>query len=74
MFAAGIISGTEFLKTDFSGQIHLGQIPINQLLFLWKLQEQSQMKKQFKEQSRHQFDTKSVDPVQPFGEFGFTNH
>jgi len=28
-FAAGIISGTEFLKTDFSGQIHLGQIPIN---------------------------------------------
>jgi len=29
MFAAGIISGTEFLKTDISGQIHLGQIPIN---------------------------------------------
>ena len=26
---AGIIPVTEFLKTDFSGQIHLGQIPIN---------------------------------------------
>jgi len=29
LLEAGIISGTEFLKTDFSGQIHLGQIPIN---------------------------------------------
>ena len=29
LLEAGIISGTEFLETDFSGQIHLGQIPIN---------------------------------------------
>jgi len=29
LLEAGIISGTEFLKTVFSGQIHLGQIPIN---------------------------------------------
>ena len=29
--------------------------------------------KQFKEQSQHQFDTKSVDPIQPFGEFCFIN-
>ena len=29
LLEAGIISETEFLKTDFSGQIHLGQIPIN---------------------------------------------
>ena len=29
LLEAGIISGTEFLKTDFSGQIQLGQIPIN---------------------------------------------
>ena len=43
LLEAGIISGTEFLKTDFPGQIHLGQIPKNYLLFLWKLQEQSQI-------------------------------
>jgi len=31
LLEAGIISGTEFLdlKSDFSGQIHMGQIPIN---------------------------------------------
>ena len=29
LLEAGIVSGTEFLKTDFSGQIQLGQIPIN---------------------------------------------
>ena len=29
LLEAGIISGTEFLKTDFSGQIQLCQIPIN---------------------------------------------
>jgi len=29
LLEAGIISGTEFLETDFSGQIQLGQIPIN---------------------------------------------
>ena len=31
LLEAGIISGTEFLKTDFTGQIHThpGQIPIN---------------------------------------------
>ena len=29
LLETGIISGTEVLKTDFSGQIQLGQIPIN---------------------------------------------
>ena len=43
LLEAGIISGTKFLKTDFSGQIHLSRIPINYLLFLWKLKEQSQI-------------------------------
>ena len=39
LLEAGIISGTQFLKTDFSGQMHLSQIPINYVLFLWKMQE-----------------------------------
>ena len=34
LLEAGIISGTEFFKTDFSGQIHLGQIPIYKLTFI----------------------------------------
>ena len=36
LLEAGIISGTEFLKTDFSGQIQLamGQIPIYKLTFI----------------------------------------
>ena len=32
LLEAGIISGTEFLKTDLSRQSHLGQIPITFIL------------------------------------------
>ena len=43
LLEAGIISGTEFLETDFSGQIHLGQNSNKLTFILWKLQEQSQI-------------------------------